>query len=648
MTPQREWGRAAEVDAESGIGELIVQAGADFAGLPAVHEAGRGLTLTYARLLRQVETQADGLLARGVGAGDHVVVAVPRSAEEIVAVLAVLSVGAVYVPMDGSLPVARLRVMLERVRPKAVIGDFAAARSIVRAAPAPCVPVDPVALTGPAPVPVTGRPADEAVRGWARRDPGDVAYITFTSGSTGVPKAVRIPHRGVVRLVRGASYLRQGPGERILRLAPLAFDASTLEIFCALATGATVEVFPGGPVSPGELATFLRETEVTAAFLTAGLFRVVATEAIEAFATVRQVFTGGDIVPADAVRALLSRHPGLEVVSAYGPTENTTFSTVHPMASVAEVETPVPIGRPIAGTSALVLDEAGEPVRTGEIGELYLGGSGLAVDYLDAPEETARAFVRPPGVRERFYRTGDLAHWDATGRLHFDGRRDRQVKVRGYRIELTEIEGRLGEHEEVRDVAVVVVGADAGSKRLLAAIVPNRDATAPNASWDATDPNAPDRDATARADGLVARLRDALREELPGYMVPVLWVVTDRLPYTPNGKVDVAELERRATAARPPVRAAATGPAPAHRAEGPHHEQDDFEDVIAGVWREVLGTSDFGVRDPFFEIGGDSLLAGRVHLRLRAELPGHPLRIVDIFQHPTVRALAEHLRGTAR
>ncbi|GAA0443948.1 hypothetical protein Acor_27320 [Acrocarpospora corrugata] len=596
------WG--PEVDAEASVGELIVKAGADFSGLPAVRDVGRGLTLTYAQLLGQVEAQAGRLLAAGVGAGDHVVVAVPRSVEEIVAVLAVLSVGAVYVPVDGTLPAARLTSMLDRVRPKAVIGDFASARAVVRAAPAPCAPVQPIT--------VTDGPATGSARVWAHRDPGDIAYITFTSGSTGVPKAVRIPHRGVVRLVRGAGYLRTGPGERILRLAPLSFDASTLEIFCALATGATVEVYPDGPVSPGELAAFLREAGVTVAFLTAGLFRVVAGEAIEGFAGVRQVFTGGDVVPADAVRALLARHPGLTVVSAYGPTENTTFSTVHPMTSPAEVETPVPIGRPIAGTSALVLGEDGEPVGPGRTGELCLGGSGLAVDYLGAPEETARAFVVPGGQRERFYRTGDLVHWDTSGRLHFDGRLDRQVKVRGYRIELAEIEDRLGRREEVRDVAVVVVGADAGSKRLLAAVVADS------------------------ADGLVARLRDELRRELPHYMVPPLWVVTDRLPYTSNGKVDVAELERRVTA-----------PASDHEPALPHGERE-FEDVIAGVWTEVLGTADFGVRDPFFEVGGDSLLAGRVHARLRTKLPGHPLRIVDIFQYPTVQELAEHLRGANR
>ncbi|MGC5009260.1 non-ribosomal peptide synthetase [Streptosporangium sp. DT93] len=639
-SPQRDRGRASEVDADACLGELITWAGEAFAELPAVRDLKRDLKLTYAQLLGRVEAQAERLSACGVVPGDHVAVAVPRSVEEIVAVLAVLSVGAVYVPMDGSLPPPRLRSMLGGVRPKAVIGDFTAARSIVRAAPAPCVPVHPVS--------VTDRSAAGPVRAWVRRDPGDVAYITFTSGSTGVPKAVRIPHRGVVRLVRGASYLRRGPGERMLRLAPLAFDASTLEIFCTLATGATLEIFPDGPVSPDELASFMREAEVTVAFLTAGLFRVMAGEAMEAFATTRQLLTGGEVVPADAVRAVLSCHPGLTVVSAYGPTENTTFSTVHPMADATEVETPVPIGRPIAGTSALVLDEAGEPVVPGQVGELYLGGSGLAVDYLGAPEETERAFVVPRGERERFYRTGDLVHWDATGRLHFDGRRDRQVKVRGYRIELDEIEDRLRGREGVRDVTVVVAGTEAGAGRLLAAVVADRD------------------------DGLVPRLREALREELPGYMVPVLWVVTDRLPYTPNGKVDVGELERLAVAGGtgpPPVGtpAPAVAPAPGGPAHGgsahegtahggPSHGRpmpaqaggSAFEDVIAAVWSEVLGTGDFGVHDPFFEIGGDSLLAGRVHTRLRAELPGHPLRIVDIFQYPTVRALAEQLRGRSR
>jgi amino acid adenylation domain-containing protein len=586
-----------EVDADADIRALLVKAGDHFSELPAIRDLNRGLTLTYAQLLGRVDAQADALLAAGIRADDRVVVALARSVEEIVAVLAVLSIGAVYVPIDNSLPPSRLDVMLARVQPKAVLGTLPRTELSDRLTSVECVRAD-----GP----------DRRARPWVRRNPDDIAQIIFTSGSTGVPKAVQITHRGVVRLARGASYLRRGPGERMLRLAPLAFDASTLEIFGALSAGTTLEVFPDGPVSPTELATFLRDADVTVAFLTAGLFRVVVDEAPHAFGSVKQVATGGDVVSADAVRTLLTRYPGLTVTNAYGPAENTVIATVHSMTDPAEVGTQVPIGTPIAGTSVVVLDEHGMPTPPGQTGELYVSGSGLAAGYFGAPDETAKAFLVPQGLTERCYRTGDLVHVDTAGRLVFDGRRDRQVKVRGFRIELAEIESRLAGHDEVRDVAVVVCGKDAGDKRLLAAVVAEKQA------------------------GLVARLRDGLRDELPSYMVPTLWVVVPRLPFTSNGKVDVNELERRA-------KAGDTADAPGD--DGP---QRSYEEVISDIWSEVLDSSDFGVDDGFFDVGGDSLMAGQVHTRLRAALPAHRLRIVDIFRHPTIQALADHLRGAVQ
>jgi amino acid adenylation domain-containing protein len=586
-----------DIDADADIGTLIFKACDDFSELPAVRDINRGLTLSYAQLLGRAVAQADVLTTAGVGPGDRVVVSLPRSVEEIIAVLAVLSVGAVYVPIDSSVPPSRLDVMLARVQPTAVLGALPRTELSSRLTSVECVRAD-----GPEP---------PAYR-WVRRNPDDIAHIMFTSGSTGVPKAVQITHAGVVRLARGASYLRRGPGERMLRLAPLAFDASTLEIFGALSAGSTLEVFPDGPVAPTELAAFIRKADVTVAFLTAGLFRVVVDEAPHAFGSVKQVATGGDVVSADAVRMLLTRYPGLTVTNAYGPAENTVITTVHSMQDPAEVGTQVPIGTPIAGTSVVVLDEYGIPTSRGQTGELYVAGSGLAAGYYGAPDETAKAFLVPKCMTERCYRTGDLVHWDDSGRLVFDGRQDRQVKIRGFRIELSEIEARLAGHDEVRDVAVVVCGQDAGSKRLLAAVV-----------------------AEERA-GLVERLRDGLRDELPGYMVPPLWAVVPKLPLTANGKVDVIELERQAKASN------ADG--------GSVHDGLDraYEDIISDVWSDVLDTSDFGVDDGFFDVGGDSLLAGQVHTRLSALLPDHRLRIVDIFRHPTVQALADHLRGAVR
>ncbi|HKS98466.1 MAG TPA: AMP-binding protein, partial [Rugosimonospora sp.] len=378
----------------------------------------------------------------------------------------------------------------------------------------------------------------------APADPSRIAYVAFTSGSTGQPKGVPVPHRAVVRLVRGVDHVRLGPGERYLRLAPLAFDASTLELFAPLLSGAGIEVYPDGPVTPTDLARFLTERGVTVLWLTAGLFRLVADHRPEAFARVRQVLTGGDVVPAAQVRRLLRRYPGLRVTNGYGPTECTTFVAVHHLDSAAEVTDPVPIGRPIAGTRVFVLDEHGHPVPPGAVGELCVGGPGLADGYLGAPEETARAFgqVSPgehsrsrvlaeastpdvtPDAGERLYRTGDLVRWDGRGRLAFLGRRDNQVKVRGFRVEPDAVARRLRAHPRVRDAVVAGVGEPGTDRQLLAAVLVEEPAPT------------------------VGELRAWVGAELPSYAVPELWSCTDAFPLTGNGKVDLRTLAALATA----------------------------------------------------------------------------------------------------
>jgi non-ribosomal peptide synthetase component F len=312
-------------------------------------------------------------------------------------------------------------------------------------------------------------------------DPDRAAYITFTSGSTGMPKAVRIPHRAVVRLV-----------------------------------------LPHELPSPADLAAFIEERGVTVLWLIAGLFRLVVDLAPHAFTGVRQVLAGGDMVPPEQVRRLLERFPGLRVTNGYGPTENTTFSTVHHLDDPGAVESPLPIGRPIAGTGLLILDRAGEQVPPGSIGELYVTGAGLAIDYLGAPDQTRAAFGLPaPDTGERMYRTGDLVRLDAHDCVRYLGRTDHQVKVRGFRIETQEIVARLLEHPLVRDAVVVAVGADASSRRLLAGVVAN---------------------AEPRPD----TLRAHLGQSLSSYAVPTLWAFVDQIPLTTNGKVDTGELERAA------------------------------------------------------------------------------------------------------
>lgn len=566
-------------------------------------------TLTYRQLADAVAEQARLLLAAGVRPGDRVLVGVERSVAEAVAVLGVAWAGAAYVGVDPAQPDSHLTKIVERAEPT-------------------------VALTGPVDAAVAERFAGlgvPAVATWqadwrpgpadavpeAPADPARLAYVAFTSGSTGQPKGVCVPHRAVIRLVHEAGYVRLGAGERMLRLSPLSFDASTLELWGALLTGASLEVHPAGLASPTELGAFLQERGVTVAWLTAGLFRLVEEFAPESLGGLRQLLTGGDVVPHEHTARLLRRHPGIVVTNGYGPTENTTFTTTHSVARASDVDGPLPIGRPVPGTRVYVLDARRRLLPPGAVGELYTGGAGLADGYLGDEAETALVFgTLSPDVPERLYRTGDLVRVDTSGRLRFLGRADDQVKLRGYRVELSAISDVLAEHPGVQDAVVCVTDADGADKRLVAAVV-----LAPNTAVDAVG------------------LRELLAEKLPSYMVPNLWAVVDRLPVTANGKVDRRAL---AAVAGPARRSAAPEPA--------EPEQGAVAAVnlerIAGLFAAVIeGEPIDGITEDtdFFVIGGNSLGAVRLMRKVKQEL-GANVRLRDFLLSPTpagLRALIE-------
>ncbi|MCX4725060.1 amino acid adenylation domain-containing protein [Streptomyces sp. NBC_01306] len=467
--------------------------------------------LTYAQLSAAAAQQAQRLREAGVGPGDRVLIGLDRSVAEVVAVLGTVWAGATYVGVDLELPAAHLARITGRCAPAAVLaGPGAAAHPALEDVPA-------VETWSPlwesAPVPGV-KPAAS--------DPERLAYIAFTSGSTGEPKGVCIPHRAVIRLVQDGEVALLGSGDRMLRLAPLAFDASTLELWAALLSGAALEVYPPGIPAPSDLGDFLLERGATVAWLTAGLFRLVVEFAPDGLGGLRQLLTGGDVVPHEHVARLLAKYPGLTVTNGYGPTENTTFTTTFSLTRPQEAVGPLPIGAPVPGTSVHVLGPDGRPVPPGAVGELHTGGAGLAVGYLGDEAETARRFgYFCPGLPERLYRTGDLVRLDSCGRLLFLGRSDDQVKLRGHRVEPGEVGAAAAAHPGVQDAFVfaTATATDAADRRLVAALVPMDGAR--------VDPR---------------RVRATLVERLPGYMVPALWAVVDRLPVTPNGKVDRAAL----------------------------------------------------------------------------------------------------------
>lgn len=497
---------------DSSVDELFRVAAERWPAAQAVRDAES--VLTYSELAVAAAEQAHLLRAAGVREGDTVLIGVPRSVSEAVAVLGTLWAGAIYIGVDLAQPESHTAKIIAKASPAAaiVVGDGA------------------------------GRIASHSVpvvsswhRGWeadgesvppVRPDPNRLAYIAFTSGSTGDPKGVAIPHRGVIRLVHDGKYLTLGPGERFLRMSPLAFDASTLELWGSLLTGATLEVCPPEYLSPKEIGAFLAERQITVAWLTAGLFRLVQEFAAESFGGLRHLLTGGDVVPYEQIKQALADNPGLVVTNGYGPTENTTFTTVHSVRDPADIDGPIPIGLPVPGTRVYVLDKRARLLIPGAVGELYCAGEGLAVGYFNEKRETDLAFgFFSPDVPERLYRTGDLVRIDGAGKLHFLGREDDQVKIRGFRIEMHAISESLNAQEGVEDSVVTVTDGDSVDKKLIAAV-----RLTPGTAITPAD------------------LSNRIRDHLPSYMVPPLWAVMDQLPVTANGKID---RRRLAAVARP-------------------------------------------------------------------------------------------------
>jgi amino acid adenylation domain-containing protein len=555
------------------------------------------VVLSYAQLHARAAALAGRLRAAGIGAEARVGLAMERSAELVVAMLGTLMAGAAYVPLDPAYPLGRLAFMVANAGVGALVvrGEL------------------PDALAGFG-GPVIAISSDDP----AAPDPGDagcpdvggdaLAYVVYTSGSTGTPKAIGIPHRAVVRLVRNTAYVPFARDERIAQLSNASFDALTFEVWGALLNGgAVVGIDRDTVLDPDALAEAIREKRVTTAFLTVALFNQVARARPAGFGSMRHLLVGGEALEPSAVRAVLAAGPPRRLLNGYGPSESTTFATWHLVDHVPAEAASVPIGLPLANTTAYVLDGSLRPCGLGETGELYLGGDGLARGYLGRRGMTAERFVPDAlgaAAGARLYRTGDRVRRREDGALEFLARADQQVKVRGFRIEPGEVEAALRDHPDVRD-CTVAVREDGGEKRLVAYVVA-RNGSPPSA----------------------AALRDALGRRLPDYMVPTAFVALDAIPLTPNGKVDRAAL-----------------PAPdAPDAEETSAPRTAAQELLAGIWGAVLGLEKVGIDDDFFLLGGHSLLATQVVSRIRQAFGAEvPLRAV--FEAPTVRRLAARVEA---
>ena len=553
-------------------------------------------TLSYAQLNAEANRLAHRLIALGVRPHDRVALLLERGAALVIAEVAVLKAGAAYVPIDVQAPSSRQAWVVQDSQACVLVTD--------RIADVPAsltVPVlDLATLAG-------DTVAQDDPRVAMSSDA--IAYVMYTSGSTGVPKGVLTPHRGITRLVFANRYADFDAGDCLALAANPVFDASTMEVWGALLHGGRIAVLDSDTVLDAtRLAQALERHGVNTLFLTTALFNLYAQAIPKALARLKYLLCGGERNdPASFWRVLAEGGPQ-HLIHCYGPTETTTYALTCEITEAWRGHDNLPMGRPIGNTRAYLLDVHGQPVPLGATGELYIGGDGVAQGYLNRPALTAERFLSDPfaGVGDaRMYRTGDLARYLPDGNLVFMGRVDHQVKIRGYRIEPGEIEARLVEHPRVRD-ATVLVRQEGGDKRLVAYVVADTD-----------------------AEDLAVVLRAHLAALLPEYMIPAAFMALPAFPLTPNGKLDRKAL-----------------PAPDDSAfglRGYEPPEGATEIRLATLWQDLLGVGRVGRHDHFFELGGHSLVAVRLLSRIEQSF-GAPWSLSTLFAHPVLHAMAVALQ----
>ena len=560
----------------------------------AIAVVAGGQQLSYKELNAQANGLARLLREEGVGPDVCVGLCVRRSAEMVVALLAIAKAGGVYVPLDPDVPAERLHFMLTQVHTPLVL---TAGRSGEHIPAGPWRTIDLDTACPP--------PEEENLPATAGPDNG--CYVIFTSGSTGRPKGVITLQRNVTELLHGGDFLRLDPTDTLLQLAPLPFDNSTFELWAPLVGGARLVLAPAVDYTPADIAGWVEEHQITVLHATASLFALLVDQEPQLFDGLRRFLTGSETVSPRHAALVLERCPHLELVNCWGPTETTTFSVCGLYTLQTLPSGPLPLGNPLVNTEVWVLDDTGHVVPIGTPGELYVSGPCLARGYLNNPALTAERFLpHPTRPGTRLYRTGDRGMWSADGRVEFLGRVDHMVKVRGYRVELGEVETALRAHPLVRECVVVARTGESSHADLAAYAVPDGEGVSP------------------------AVLRAWLTERLPHYMVPRWFVLLDALPLTPRAKIDRAAL-------------------PAPQPQRPSLEEfisplPGVEEQLARIWCNVLDVDQVGRHDNFFDLGGDSIRS--IQVLGQARDAGLTFSLQDQHRHPTLAELADVVRHT--
>jgi amino acid adenylation domain-containing protein len=598
----REWNQSqSKYERDQCIHQLVeLQAARRPGALAVVHGEKQ---ISYGELNHRANQLAHYLRRHGVGLETRVGVLMERSAEWIVALLGILKAGGVYVPLDGSYPTQRLRFMLEDAAVRLLLTESGQPEIVAAGEPAEVVYLDKAREC-------LGRENAEHPENVTQAE--NLAYVMYTSGSTGQPKGVGVTHRAINRLVCNTNYVKFDESDRVAQISNASFDAATFEIWGALLNGGQLVVLDKETaLSPTELERQLVSQQINVMFLTTALFNQMAQSRPEIFAPLKYMVYGGDAVDARAVQRVLEQGKPRHLVNGYGPTEGTTFTTSYEAREVDIGAQKISIGRALSNTEVWILDRQRQMAPVGVAGELYIGGDGLARGYLRRPELTAEKFVPHPYSAEpgaRLYRSGDLVRYQSDGNIEFLRRMDQQVKVRGFRVELGEIESLLNQYWAIVESVVIAAKDPSGEARLIAYVVPE----------EGVEPTS-------------SEMWTFLQEKLPSYMLPSAFVTLKEFPLTPNGKLD-----RRALPLPDQIadEVSATFIAP----------RTDMEEAVAEIWRETLGLTQVGVESNFFDLGGHSLLATRVMSQIRERFGVElPLRV--LFESPTVAGLARKLEA---
>lgn len=549
----------------------------------------------YAELDRRSNQLAHYLQLLGVGPEMRVGIALPRSAEMIVALLGVLKAGGAYVPIDPAYPLQRFRYLVQDSQVSVLLTH----RAVPEGLNAEVTKVVPLESHWSK---ITQHPESSSQ---SAAESANLSYIIYTSGSTGKPKGVMVNHENLINSTRARlGYYPLAPG-RFLVLSSFSFDSSVAGIFWTLLSGGELWLPPEGTQqNVARIAEFIRRGSITHLLAVPSLYRsLLMQSANNELRTLQMVIAAGESCPADLVHEHLRLLPHTALFNEYGPTEATVWCTVYQAGATNDWGS-VPIGKPIAGMQVHILDLQLRPVEPDGVGELYIGGPQLARGYLDRPDLTAEKFLPNPFSRvpgARLYRTGDLARYGPDGNIDFLGRADQQVKVRGYRIELGEIESALRQHPLVEEAAVAGKKDDQGQQKLVAYVVPKM------GEIDA------------------GNLRRFLSQNLPGYMVPSVYVTLDSLPMNANGKLN---------------RQALPEPKPAESQSAYVAPRNQTEQTLAHLWADLLGIKRVGIHDNFFDLGGDSILG--LQMIARANQAGIRLNVTQIADQPTIADLAAH------